>query len=62
MTHRKKYVVVVLTFVLSTWGVAWAQDDGSGSPIELWNSERPWESIDLVIALDTSDSMKSPRQ
>ena len=59
MGRRHGFLVAVLTLVISASVSAWAQDDSTGDPKTPWEPERPWESIDLVIALDTSDSMKS---
>jgi hypothetical protein len=51
--------MAVLVFLLCLSTVTWAQEDENESIAEPFVTDRPWESIDLVIALDTSDSMKS---
>jgi Mg-chelatase subunit ChlD len=51
--------IAVLSLVLAISLTVGAQEDGATAPAKPFVTDRPWESIDLVIALDTSDSMKS---
>jgi hypothetical protein len=56
MTHRK-FALALCTLLLTVAAVpTWAQETGE-EPTP-WTPDRPWEAIDLVIALDTSDSME----
>ena len=59
MRRRPLLIVAGLTLVISASVSAWAQEDGTDVSEVPRTPERPWESIDLVIALDTSGSMKS---
>jgi hypothetical protein len=59
MAPRSKTTIVVLSLVLAVSLNVGAQEDGSEVTAKPFVTDRPWESIDLVIALDTSDSMKS---
>jgi hypothetical protein len=59
MKPNVTFRVAVLVFLLSLSAMIWAQEDGAGPIAKPFVTDRPWESIDLVIALDTSDSMKS---
>jgi len=58
MGRRLSFLAVVFALVFAAPVTAWAQQDGGDAPEAPWTPDRPWESIDLVIALDTSDSMK----
>jgi len=59
MGRHTKLLPLALMLVISFAAPAWAQDDGTDAPDEPWIPDRPWEAIDLVIALDTSDSMQN---
>jgi Mg-chelatase subunit ChlD len=59
MAPRYHKITAVLSLVLALAANAVAQGDGSKVTAKPFVTDRPWESIDLVIALDTSDSMKS---
>jgi hypothetical protein len=59
MRQKVIFLMAVFVFLLCLSKVTWAQEDENESIAKPFVTDRPWESIDLVIALDTSDSMKS---
>ena len=59
MARRHGLETVFLAWLLLLSLSVGAQDETSGEAEESWIPDRPWEAIDLVIALDTSDSMQN---
>ncbi len=59
MTLSRQKLMIGVLFMSMLPAAALALDEPAAEPSAPWAPERPWEVIEVAIALDTSDSMKA---